>query len=387
MRVLGLALLLVAAAAQQPRWQVARSRLATILFGISFVDENTGFVQGAQDGEGPIVLRSTDGGNRYDRLAHSGGTFMFMSGAAHSATSAAAAGLGILTSGVQYTTTGNQFVDANVPMGFPPIGTSQSGAVVKGRAGQRDGAFGFVGSFSETRGIAFTANGGSTWSLSTIPDAPAQARYGSYPTLQTWYVSGGRWPPRAAKKEDGHRVEISEHIATVFANASASTVEFTNEASESDSGYIAYITKTTDGGQTWQQVFFNDADGYYFNGIDCADHLNCLVVAEGRDGARLFGTRNGGQSWEQRLFVPGRSASLFDVKYVNAQEAWACGGILDLSFTGSFFHSVDGGNTWTQHPLPGVYGTTLSFVAVRGSYQGHATALTLDGQSSTLVYK
>jgi hypothetical protein len=310
---------------------------------------------------------------------------MFMSGAAHSATNAAAGGVGILTSGVQYTQNGEFFQDANIPVGFPPVGASQSGGVVKGRAGQRDGAFGFVGMLGGNEGVAFSQNGGAGWTVHTIDDAPSQCRYGAYPTLTTWYVSGGTWPGK--KSIDPAHYTVSEHMIVHYDNETQKTsAEIIEEASASKDGYVAFISKTTDGGRTWTRVFY-ETSNFYFNGIDCADALNCLVVAEGSDGAYLFGTANGGVTWTQRLFIPGRSASLFDVKYVNSREAWACGGILDLSFTGSFYHTLDGGVTWLNLPFPGVYGTTLTFTPVRGSYHGHATALTIDGQSSTLVYK
>jgi len=310
---------------------------------------------------------------------------MFMSGAAHSAENAASAGVGILASGIQYTQTGDSFRDANVPIGFPPVGASQSGAVVRGRAGFRDGAFGFVGMFGGTEGVAFSANGGSSWNVFTIPNAPSQCRYGSFPSLTTWYVSGGTWPGK--KQSDHSQHPLSEHVTTHFNNETQqASVEIIEESSAEKNGYVAFISKTTDGGRTWTQVFHQELN-YYFNGIDCIDIQNCMVVAEGSDGAYLFSTRNGGTSWEQRFMVPGRTASLFDVKYVNNREAWACGGILDFSFTGSFYHTLDAGDSWNLNPMPGVYGTTLTFAPVGGSYHGHATALTLDGQSSTLVYK
>jgi hypothetical protein len=267
------------------------------------------------------------------------------------------------------------------------VGSSQSGGAVKNRRQFRDGAFGFVGSFSEVRGVSFTPDGGSTWNMIPIPETPAPARYGSYPSMTTWYVSGGRWPPRADKKEDASRFELSEHLAALFPNSTAASFEVSPEPTNEKTGYIAYIVKTTNGGQSWQQVFYNEDDAYYFNGIDCADENTCLAVAEGLNGARLMGTTDGGNTWTQRLFLPGRAASLFDVKFVNSREAWACGGMFDLSFTGRFYHTLDSGNTWTEHQIPGVLGTTLTFTPVGESYHGHATAITLDGQSSTLVYK
>jgi len=378
-------LVLLALVAAQPRWSLERSRLATILFGITYVDEFNGFVQGAQDGSGPLILRSRNGGSNYESVSHSGSTLMFMSGTAHTALNAAAGGVGILSSGIQYTQEGSRFQDASLPIGFPPVGASQSGAAVRDRANFRDGAFGFVGMFSGVEGVAFTGNGGSSWRIHPIPNAPSQVRYGAYPSMTTWYVSGGTWPDK--KQADHSHFAVSEHIITRFNNETAgASVDIISEASTSKNGYVAFISKTVDGGATWTRVFFQESN-FYFNGIDCIDVNNCFVVAEGSDGAYLFATADAGATWQQAFMIPGRAASLFDVKYVGNREAWACGGILDFAFTGQFYHTVDAGRTWTPNPFPGVYGTTLTFAPVAGGYHGHATALTFDGQSSTLVYK
>jgi len=76
---------------------------------------------------------------------------------------------------------------------------------------------------------------------------------------------------------------------------------------------------------------------------------------------------------------------------LNATEGWACGGILtQRNFAGEFWHTSDGGKTWKNQSVAGVYGTTLSFVWVNqtlGQYVGWATAFTLNGQSSVLMYK
>jgi len=381
--------ILASVAVAQRRWAIEQSRLATILFGITYVDEFNGFVQGAQDGSGPLILRSTNGGSSYQQVGHTGNTFFFMSGAAHSPINAAAGGVGLLAPGVQYTTTGTSFVDANIPVGFPPVSATQSGATVRGRAGFRDGAFGFTGMFGGSDGVAFTANGGTSWTLHTIPNLPAEVRNGAFPTLTTWYISGGTWPSKKKRGDLSGDIQVTEHVSVAVNNETLkSSVQITAEAGQAGEreDYVGFIYKTTNGGASFQQVFFN-AGQYYFNGIDCIDVNTCLVVAEGRGGARLFGTRNGGISWDERLFVPGAAASLFDVKWVNGAEAWACGGVLDLSFTGRFYHSTDGGVNWVNNPFPGVYGTTLTFAPVGTSYHGHATALTIDGQSSTLVYK
>ena len=48
------------------------------------------------------------------------------------------------------------------------------------------------------------------------------------------------------------------------------------------SGYWGAISKTEDGGVTWEIVFHSEPDDlYYFNAISCSSDKHCVAVAEG----------------------------------------------------------------------------------------------------------
>ena len=58
-------------------------------------------------------------------------------------------------------------------------------------------------------------------------------------------------------------------------------------------------------------------------------------------GPTVFGTRNGGRSWQRELSVSG----LLAVDAVDTEHAWAL-------TTSSLFATSDGGRSWTRHALP-----------------------------------
>ncbi len=62
----------------------------------------------------------------------------------------------------------------------------------------------------------------------------------------------------------------------------------------------AYLLKTTDGGQTWREVYKNTTKGMFLDAMDFYDHDNGVVVGDAIDG-RLFimTTEDAGEHWEE----------------------------------------------------------------------------------------
>ena len=83
-----------------------------------------------------------------------------------------------------------------------------------------------------------------------------------------------------------------------------------------ESGWWGTISKTTDGGQTWETVFQSaPTDTYYFNSIACSSETHCVAVAEGAnyvDDCKAFVTFDGGETWTETLAgsVPSDAVSL-----------------------------------------------------------------------------
>jgi hypothetical protein len=288
--------------------------------------------------------------------------------------------------GLDYTVDGTKFQNAN---STEWVDVSQSIEAIKGV----NGGFGSTGTFLLTNGVAISTDKGVNWKNYNCSSLSI-ARYGSFPSNTTWYVSAGEWP--------GEYDATSGQLTQRLKYRRGSGMEITRTLAEShdrkllqSNGYIAEISKTSDGGKTWSTVY-NNTGNFYFNAIDCWDTENCWVVGESdsdsaNPGVRILHTADGGKNWDVQLFINDSDYSMMDVNFINATEGWVAGGILQEShFTGVFWRTSDAGKTWVASNVSGVYGTALSFTpldATSGTYVGWATALTREGQSSVLMYK
>ena len=71
------------------------------------------------------------------------------------------------------------------------------------------GAVGFfsswaTGELEQANGVAVTTDGGASWNVYDLGNSTDMhdypARYGAFPTEDTWYVSTGTWPTDDASK-------------------------------------------------------------------------------------------------------------------------------------------------------------------------------------------
>eukprot|EP00943_MAST-04B_sp_MAST-4B-sp1_P008986 g8986.t1 len=214
------------------------------------------------------------------------------------------------------------------------------------------------------------------------------ARYGAFPTKNVWYITAGTFPggSSAEAMKIGKEKHINKHLHVEVNGMSLKWEEEEKKRHTNDSGYSAGIMKTTDGGKTWAVVYknYNTGDNIYPNGIDCYTENHCIAVLEGAS-ARIIVTTDGGKSWKQTLMDNDPHSSLMDVKMVSDTEAWAAGGHPETgSFEGRFFHSLDGGNTWTKETFKGMYIVSLDMLS---SKSGYAVALTQEQPAGIKLFK
>lgn len=111
-----------------------------------------------------------------------------------------------------------------------------------------------------------------------------------------------------------------------------------------------------------------------------------MAVAEADSGtgagSRIFITTDG-ETFKQVQFNAGAANSLMAARWVSETEVWAAGGSLDSAFNGAFFHSTDGGKTFTNEVVQGIYATSLSFTSAT---RGYASTMTQMQQSSIAMY-
>jgi len=144
--------------------------------------------------------------------------------------------------------------------------------------------------------------------------------------------------------------------------------------------WAAAIFRSTDGFNTWQQVFSNDT--YYMNQISCPSENVCFAVGENDDNGFGLRTTDGGDTWETILTAPG--VSMMAAHALSETEFYFGGGVIgQTGVTGSIYHSTDAGATVTLDTLDGYYLTGMSFVDTN---HGWATAIDSMQQSNVLIY-
>eukprot|EP01064_Diplonema_japonicum_P022606 TRINITY_DN3257_c0_g1_i1.p1 TRINITY_DN3257_c0_g1~~TRINITY_DN3257_c0_g1_i1.p1 ORF type:complete len:519 (+),score=153.72 TRINITY_DN3257_c0_g1_i1:63-1619(+) len=224
--------------------------------------------------------------------------------------------------------------------------------------------YAMVGSDNGGMGPAISTDGGITfkgrwWPKDFSPDAPA--RYGAFPSNTTWYITGGMWPqapapPPSAKA--GGADDLFELTSRISINKKTGKYSTRERKTPTSTGtpppgymgnYTALISKTTDGGATWEKQYYNTGS-YYFNGISCASENLCMAVAEGfqqdgssAPGVHVFKTEDG-KTWNNiYTFGAVTGGSAVSIEMVSATEAWVAA---TEQKGASMLHTTDGGKTW-----------------------------------------
>lgn len=365
---------LLAVCASAASWSVKSQNFATIAVAIACPTTTTCIAPVGINGEGSFVWVSQDAGNTWNP-ANSPNELMFLGAAAQGPSAVVADELSLIVASSQpYNFTnpadGSLITSQNVEV-------SDDGTFY-GAAGQ---------DINGDNGAAISNDGGESWKFFNASVLETFARYGAYPSLTTWYVSAGEWPNNNQASElTATRLTSRIHLEKVGNMMRPRWFEASNV--RSGDGWKAQIVKTTDGGKTWSSVFY-DAGNFYFNEISCGSVDHCCAVGEADSsnspGIRIYCTTDGGKTWERTLFQASSTLSIMAIEFLSDQEAWAAGGNMDpTNFEGYFWHTLDGGKTWTPQTVPGVYGNDLSFPA---NNVGFATAFNVEDESSLLVFQ
>jgi len=383
MRVLVVVVLAaLAAQASAATWNVTNWNFATIAMGLAFTSVNNGVAPICNNGQGSFILATTDGGSTWNSVPNNV-TAMLLMGAAATGNSAVVGDM----FGLEYSNkpSGYAFKAAKLPGGI----TSQDVELIEG------GGYAAAGqTLLGGNGVAVSKDG-SSFNFINISALNTQARYGAYPSATTWYIAAGEWPENQWDEEylaetDNSVQSLSARIAVHVdtENDFALTPVFRRTVGDNTTSWKAQIVKTTDGGKTWTSQFY-DENNFYFNQIDCFDENNCAAVGEAdtsnSPGVRVYVTSDGGNTWTRTFYNSTASYSIMAVRYVAEGEIWAAGGNLDsTNFMGFFWHSTDGGQTWTYDSVAGVYANTMAFVDTEHAF---ATAFNYASVSSFMVFK
>jgi len=239
-------------------------------------------------------------------------------------------------------------------------------------------------------GVAASTDNGITWDWFNITELKTQARYGAFPSTTTWYVAAGQFPDGSDEAElSGLKLVRSISQDThIVQDAKTGEVKplihrFTSAADSADVyAFAAQIVKSTDGGATWTSQFYKH--GFYFNQIGCSSETHCCAVAGGGDnfpGTRIMCTWDG-TNWNTTFVNSNQYVTAIGMTFVSENEGWVSGGDMQ-GFKGSYWHTLDGGNTWTELTVDGVYGMDLSFPTATA---GFGTAFTFLQTSAFVKY-
>lgn len=261
--------------------------------------------------------------------------------------------------------------------------------------------FGLVGTFGNDNGIAISTDLGLTFA-SMNASLTLPSNFGTFPTTTTFFVTGATAPQSADDNTGGGTTttgggstttgggstsaatgvyRITPHLSIVaekngparhvFEHPVAATGGSVRGRSLQTGGYAGEVTKTTDGGNTWTTVF-SSTGAFAVNGIDSIDGKAVAFVAEAATGSSagaFIYTAKDGSTFTQTLNTTTAGASLVDIRALSATEFWAVGGVATSSaISASFYHSVDGGNTWTlDTSLPNYFATGIECHVASGS--------------------
>jgi len=341
------------------------------------------YIGGGDNGIGANVLRSVDGGNTFNMVNVASGEGFFMGSAFGSNTNGIVTGLAIGGGADQFTTDGVNF---NRSTEVPAIYLETCQAA---NAGAEEGSFAVIGNIGSANGVAYSTDNGATFTAYGIPNTTNSnpARYGSFPSASTWYVSAGSFPnsnSSAASIKHKMPFHLTQHVSIEVKGRLAPRVARRPAHSHphrklDGSGFTGAILKTDDAGQTWSTQF--STSEFYFNAISCASETVCFAVGEDDNNGYAYATTDG-TNWS--LIKTFESSSLLAVVALSETEVWIGGGeYASMGFNGLHAISKDGGKTWTNNIVDGVY---FNQFAVVDSTLAYATAFNDLQQSNVLKF-
>lgn len=372
--VVVIALLSVVFAQDAKKWEIVSGTMATTLVGVG-ANFNSGVAACGENNVGAFVNRYSSGS--WNKEFVQAGLLMDAAVTPSGVTVASSVfPIFVSKDGATYTKVSSI------------SGASQSASAF----GKNGESLALVGSFAvnnggkipvNVNGVVSSVDSGDTWTVSS-PIPSGYSRYGAFPSDNTWFISSGMWgeDPQAnsTSVQFSSRVHVDKEGKYSFVDK--------RRVGDSVTGWFGAVSKTTDGGKTWTEVFSSDRehDYYYFNGISCGSENNCIVVGEGDDASGkplvvAFATFDGGKTWEKTF--TSNNVGLMSVKFVSENEAWMAGADKKaIAINGLFWKTVDGGKTFNlEQTLSNCFVLDMDF----GGDVGYAACASSSGSTASVA--
>jgi len=343
----------------------------SVAISLTFANPMIGWVGGGDNNIGAMIKKTTDGGKTWE-IVYPGNQSqpkfdIFLAAAAKSKKNVVVGGVIFQT----YSTDGYYF---NASIGDYLI-PSQDAEVIPG------GEFALISTSNKCNGVS-TSFLGKFWKCfdTGLNATLFPARYGSFPTKSTWYVTAGTWPQNTSSsrfRSVTQKIRYDKHMGKM------EFLDKIEHQNSDDDSFSALIAKTTDSGATWTTVYQNISD-FYFNDIDCISADHCVACAEGNS-THIFLTMDGGKTWDEVLYDNDPTHSLMRVSMVSETEVWVTGGQLkQFSSQGRFWHSIDGGKTFKLEFIKGFYIIDIDMI---DATHGFAIGIASRGGLQLIKYK
>jgi len=254
-----------------------------------------------------------------------------------------------------------------------------------------------VGTWSELsnlhgNGVQFSSDGGDTFTGFDWNQGNITARYDSFLDDQTGWISGGEFPSSDNDAVDASFHHFNQHLAIANGRSMFKSPSNSQKKSKEEGYYAATLASTTDGGNTWTTLFNNTGtkrEGFYFNGISFINTTHGWVVGEGSyqnqtSYAFIWGTTDGGQTWEEQLLVVG--GSFIQIRMTTDLSGWAVGGenVGAIDMKGTYWKTTDG-QTWTlDSAILETYNLNIDVLDATAAY---AVGISLEGLAFVSSYQ
>ena len=310
----GLALavvLLHEGAVAQTHWSIQYTETGNISLGLDAVDADHCWIAGAQNGIGPRVGRTSDGGASWEWIVTEINQSMFWLDVDMATNEVGyVAGVGVFASGAAKTTDGGSTWTTIEPI--PGVHFASAWNDVFALDEDRVWYAGTVGGLVGTSdGVAYSTDGGATFQF-TDPGSGSYAKSIFFIDENTGWLTSGEFPD-----------------------------------DEGGGQYYGVIQRTTDGGASWTTQFTTSSYTAYW--LHFTDAQNGWVVGQGLTGSVIFHTNDGGNSWDTQTLPNGSNLNLGSVQMFDPLHGWAVG------WTPGAFNPIvalyethDGGVNWVR---------------------------------------